>query len=184
MSDINSSMPVKTEADIDERLQSKIVDYTVPTQGMTVDADGDAHVKAKLRDDAGNAFGTAANPIFVSQTDESPGNEIIDRQTTASVVKDASTTHDYTVNALKTLLVQSAIISASGEFKVEVQKETALASGVFNTVYDAFAQAARPFVQIEIHKILKQVAGAKIRIKITNKDNTQDVYSTLQGIEV
>lgn len=44
MSDYNSALPVRTEADADERLQSKIVDYTVPTQGLVVNVDGSVNV--------------------------------------------------------------------------------------------------------------------------------------------
>lgn len=45
MSDYDSSLPVRTEADADERLQSKLVDYTTPTQGATIDAQGNVHVE-------------------------------------------------------------------------------------------------------------------------------------------
>lgn len=45
MADYDSSLPVRTEADADDRLQSKLVDFTTPTQGMTVDAQGNAHVE-------------------------------------------------------------------------------------------------------------------------------------------
>ena len=76
MADIDSSLPVKTESDVDEKLQSKIVDYTTPSQGMEVDSDGDAHVKAKLRDDTGAAFGTEANPVFTSPGDDPCGRSV------------------------------------------------------------------------------------------------------------
>lgn len=54
MSDYPSSLPVRTEADADERLQSKIVDYTSPANGLTVDSDGNAHteVHGNRADDA------------------------------------------------------------------------------------------------------------------------------------
>lgn len=45
MADINSSLPVRSEADADQRLQTKIVDFTTPTQGQTVDAQGNGHVE-------------------------------------------------------------------------------------------------------------------------------------------
>lgn len=73
MSDINSSLPVRTEADADQRLQTKIVDYTTPTQGATVDASGRVYTKvsntvgeevptnANLRDGAGNAITSQVN---------------------------------------------------------------------------------------------------------------------------
>lgn len=43
--DRHSALPVRTQADADERLQSKIIDYTVPGQGMEVDTDKNAHVE-------------------------------------------------------------------------------------------------------------------------------------------
>lgn len=183
MADIDSSMPVKTESDVDEKLQSKIVDYTTPSQGMEVDADGDAHTKAKLRDDSGNPFGTEANPVYTAQA-EDPGAEVEDYQTTATVAKDATANHDYTVTAAKTFKGIQLVVSASGEFKVELQKETAPASGIYDTIYTGFKQAADPSYILPLYKIFKQVATANIRVAITNRDNAQDLYSTLVGIEV
>jgi len=52
MSDYNSSLPVRTQADVDERLQSKIVDFTNPALGMEVDADGNAQAKMHGSDPA------------------------------------------------------------------------------------------------------------------------------------
>ena len=53
MADVDSQLPVRSVQDVDERLQTKIVDATNPgSQQMEVDTDSDAHVKAKLRDDA------------------------------------------------------------------------------------------------------------------------------------
>ena len=46
MSDQPTALPVRSEADgTDERLQSKIVDFTTPAQGMEVDTDNNAHVE-------------------------------------------------------------------------------------------------------------------------------------------
>lgn len=53
MSDQNTSLPVRTEADVDERLQSKIIDYTDPTKGMQVDSDKNAHVEMHGNDPLG-----------------------------------------------------------------------------------------------------------------------------------
>jgi hypothetical protein len=183
MTDIDSSLPIKTEADADERVQSKIVDYTTVSQGMTVDSAGDAHTKAKLRDDAGNAFGTESNPVFTVVA-EDPGTEVEDYQTSAAVAKGSSVNHDYTVTAAKTFKGLTVFVSASGEYKAEVQKETAVASGVYTTKYVTFKQASDPHVQIDLKKVFKQIALAKVRVKITNRDNPQDLYSTLVGIEV
>jgi len=183
MADIDSSMPVKTEVDADERLQSKIVDFTTPSQGMEVDVDGDAHVKAKLRDDNGDPFGTEGNPVYVIGS-EDPGAEVEDYQSSAAIAQDASTDHDYTVTAAKTFKGIGLLVSASGEFKVELKKETGVGAGTYDTLYTAFKQAADPAFYLPLHKVFKQIAGAKVRVTITNRDKAQDLYSTLVGIEI
>jgi len=73
MSDINSSLPIRSEADADQRVQIKIVDYTTPTQGAEVDTSGRVHVmvdniageeiptQANLHDGAGTAITSQVN---------------------------------------------------------------------------------------------------------------------------
>ena len=54
MSDYNSGLPVRTEADgTDERLHVKVVDGATPSRRMTVDADLNAHVESHGNDPAG-----------------------------------------------------------------------------------------------------------------------------------
>lgn len=53
MADYNSSLPVRTQVDPDERLQTKIVDATTPSQQMVVDTDSNAHVEVHGNDPAG-----------------------------------------------------------------------------------------------------------------------------------
>lgn len=136
-----------------------------------------------IRDEDGVPF-SQSNPLPVALS-ESEGDEIEDYQTSASVAKDASTDHDYTVSASKTLIGKGLIASGSGKIKVEVKLETAAASGTFNTKYVGFNSTANPMVQFDFKSIMKQVTGAKVRITMTNLDNQpQDLYSTLQAIEV
>ncbi len=45
MADQKKGLPVRTEQDADERLQSKIVDYTTPSQGLAISASGEASVE-------------------------------------------------------------------------------------------------------------------------------------------
>lgn len=183
MSDAATSMPVKTEVDADERVQVKVVDYLNPSQNMEVDSDRDAHVKAKMRDDNGDPFGTESNPIYIAGA-EDPGDEIEEFEQSVDVAKDATVTHDYTVTAGKTFKGKQIVVSAAGEFRLEVQLETAPAAGTYNTKYVMFAQAAKPYIILPLHKIFKQAAGAIVRLSITNRDKQTDVYSTLVGIEV
>lgn len=53
MSDQNTSLPVRTEGDLQEKIQSKIVDYVDPTLGMEVDSDKNAHVEIHGNDPTG-----------------------------------------------------------------------------------------------------------------------------------
>jgi hypothetical protein len=53
MADYNSSLPVRSEADVDERVQVKIVDTSTPSQQMTVDTDNNAHVEMHGNDPSG-----------------------------------------------------------------------------------------------------------------------------------
>lgn len=255
MADYDSSLPIRSEADIDERVQTKIVDATNPgAQQMEVDTDGNAHTEShgndpagidrvlrtseqghvsingiydgtnntdpsnismiahsrnatpgdtqaterltsiedsggtvraldiSLHDEDGEAY-SPNNPLPVALS-ESEGDEIIDYNTSASVLSDASVNHDYTVTALKTFVGHRLYASASGKMKIEVQLETAPASATYNTVYVGFNSTANPNIDISLDRILKQVAGAIVRIVLTNRDNQpQDLYSTLSGIE-
>ncbi|MEM5807972.1 MAG: hypothetical protein QW818_02465 [Candidatus Aenigmatarchaeota archaeon] len=45
MADYNSSLPVRSQADADERVQVKVVDASTPTQGQSVDSTGHASTK-------------------------------------------------------------------------------------------------------------------------------------------
>jgi len=53
MSDYNSSLPVRTEGDLQEKLQSKIVDFIDPTKGAEVDSDKNLHVELHGNDPYG-----------------------------------------------------------------------------------------------------------------------------------
>jgi hypothetical protein len=135
-----------------------------------------------LHDESGEAY-TSNNPLPVT-FEESENTEIVDYNTTAAVAKDAVVTHDYTTTALMKLIGEEAWVSGSGKLKAEIQIETAAASDTYNTVFTAFNSTANPNIRIPLEKIVTQVAGAKVRIEITNRDNqAQDVYSTLLAIE-
>ena len=158
---------------------------TQSTERVTSIEDSGGTVRAldiSLHDEDGEAYGPT-NPLPVS-FEESEGDELDDFNTSAAVAKDISVNHDYTVTAAKTLLMEEILASGSGKMKVELQLETAAASGVFDTKVVMFNSTAKPNVRIPCSKIRKQVAGAIVRIKITNRDNqAQDLYSNLLGVE-
>lgn len=176
MADIDSGLPVRSYQDVDERLQSKIVDYTVPTQGMEVDSDNDAHVKAKLRDDAGDAFGVEANPVYVTLTDN-PNDEVHDFDVATAIAKNASDTHSY--NNANGAKIRSLHLSASGHAKFEISFGPT-SSEVLKYVY--FNSTANPNIVAEFPDPISLPNTDTMIITKTNLDNqAQDLYSTING---
>ncbi|PCI45868.1 MAG: hypothetical protein COB41_00320 [Proteobacteria bacterium] len=107
----------------------------------------------------------------------SAGTPVCDFNTSASVAKDVSVNHDYTVTALMTLSIEEVLASGSGKIKVQV-----LVDG--NIIFVGFNSTANPNVRVPLESICTAGAGEVVRITITNRDNqAQDVYSTLIGTE-
>ena len=132
---------------------------------------------------SGGAVNSPTNPVFVTSSDV-VGTPITSYQTVASLAKGASTNMDYTVSAAKTFYTNQIWATSSGKIKVQVEYETAAASGIFNTFWVAFNSTAETNILIPVPNSKTQVTGARIRIVITNLDNAaMDVYSTLSGTE-
>jgi hypothetical protein len=135
-----------------------------------------------LHDGEGNVF-DETNPLNVTLV-EGSGDEVCEYNTSATIAKDVTVNHDYTVTALKTLFMDQVWVSGSGKLKVEVQLETGVASGTYDTKLVGFNSTANPNIEIPLGKIPNQIAGAIVRVAVTNRDNqTQDLYSTLTAIE-
>jgi hypothetical protein len=151
---------------------------------LTAIANGSIHaLDVSLHDEDGAVF-SESNPLPVTVVG-SEGAPINDYATSSAVAAGSSVNHDYTVTALKTLKLDQIECSASGKIKVEVKVETAAASGVFNTKWVQFNSTANPNTSLDLRELVSQVAGAKIRVVLTNKDNQpMDVYSTISGHEI
>lgn len=179
---VNNSEP--SSSGVLAHSRSATHDETEQNERVTAkDGDNDKiAMDVAISDSDGNNI-SESNPLFVSFS-ENPGDEVVDYDTASAIAKDATDNHDYTVTAAKTMLLEEFWASASGKMKIEVQLETAAASGVFETRWVGFNSTANPNIRIPSEKIGKQVAGAIIRIIRTNKDNQpQDLYSTIVGIE-
>ena len=132
---------------------------------------------------SGGAANSPTNPVFVTTSDV-VGTPITSYQTVASLAKGASTNMDYTVSAGKTFYTNQIWSTSSGKIKVQVEYETAAASGVFNTFWVGFNSTAETNILMPVPNDKTQVTGARVRIVITNLDNAaMDVYSTLSGTE-
>lgn len=183
MADIDSSLPQRTRNNSD--VVVGISDTITPSQVMTVDADNDAHVKAKLRDDSGSAFGTPANPIIVEQIQGTSGDPVSDFSDSGNLAKDATANHDYTVSVGKTLLLKGVEGSASDRSKWEIQIEDGPAAGTFTTVGVMFNSVATPNADFEFKAPLEVAAGVIVRVIQKSLENPgHSVYSTIMGLEV
>jgi hypothetical protein len=197
MSDFNSSLPIRTQSNGDAAV--KIVDGTVTSQQLGVDSGGrittkisdgtdqlgintDGSININLRDESGTAY-SSTNPLQVVMI-ESEGDEI-NNYSTATVASSATSNHDYTVTALKTLQLTQIEGAASGKMKIEVQVETGVATGSFNTRFVKFNSTANPNMSISLREPIAVAAGVRVRVIRTNLDNqSQDLYTTISGHEV
>lgn len=256
MSNQNTALPVRTEGDLQEKIQSKIVDFTDPTKGAQVDSDKNLHVEihgntpsdtdkpvrlnedgliaingeynvttnsipssvglighlrdaakslvhqlkrisaidssvdsgvtaldVAVRDENGNPF-SASNPLPVTNVD-SEGSEVNDFYNNPTVASGDTVYHQYTVTALKKLKLSQVFGSASGKMKLEVQVETGLATGIYDTKFVGFNSTATPNIEFNIKENIEVAAGVKVRTAVTNRDNQPlDLYSTICGHEI
>ena len=121
---------------------------------------------------------STSNPLPVIVSEDVPGTEIVDYNTSAAVASAASVNHDYTVSGGTTFTGEEIWVSGSGKIKAEVLINGAAA-------FTAFNSTAKPNIRIPLDRMAKAAAGQVIRITITNRDlAAQDVYSTLTGVEV
>jgi len=125
----------------------------------------------------------AAGALRVTVVDPSvSAAEIDDYNTTAAVAVGGTANHDYTVTALKTLIINRIWASASGRIKVTVTIDPA---GTPAVKFVAFNSTANPNIDIPVNGDIEVAAGTVVRITIENCDeDAQDVYSTLLGDEV
>jgi len=122
-----------------------------------------------------------ANPLPVFPTTTSPGDGVVDYDAATAVAKGASSTHTYTVTALKTLSALKIWCSASGKMKVEVKVGP---TGSTVTKFVGFNSTSNPNICIDIKAELEIAAGDLVEVIKTNRDlQAQDLYSTIQGIE-
>lgn len=128
---------------------------------------------------------TSLNPIPVLISDSNPGSPVNNYNTAAAIASGATSDHDYTVTALKTFYLNQIEASGSSKMKIEVEVETAVASGVFNTRFVQFNSTSDTNMSIHLENPIIVAAGVRVRLHRTNKDNqAQDLYSTICGYEL
>lgn len=138
-----------------------------------------------LKDASGAVLGSISNPLVVSSSAAPSGTSVDDYNTGAVVAAAATSVHNYTVTAGKTLSLRQIEASASGKMKIEVAIETGVASGVFNTIAVQFNSTSFSNLSIHFEGPKQVAAGVRVRITRTNLDRaSMDVYSTIMGQEV
>jgi len=137
-----------------------------------------------LHDELGAAY-SEANPMPVTLVGNE-GTEVNAPFTSANVAVDATVDFDYTVTALKTLKLSQVMASGSSAMRVDVSAETAVASGIFTRLFTQFSSPIMKNLVFDLKEIVSQVAGAKIRVSVTNQDEAQpfDVFATISGHEI
>lgn len=153
---------------------------------ITSSAAGSARpLDVALRDSSGNLLGSATNPVSVSFSSAPVGTAVDNYLVSSAIAANATSNHDYTVTSGKTLILKQIEATGSGKAKMEVQIETAAASGVFNTIVVQFNSTANTNMSVHFDDPKQVVSGARVRVIRTNRDNQpQDLYSTIMGQEV
>jgi len=141
--------------------------------------------KVRLNDEDNVPY-SPTNPLPVSISASEGGDEIHDYDDNGStdVLVDNSVNHDYVVTALKELYLEKILFSASGRMRAELQIETAVASGTYDTKAVGFIQAGSQSECIDLKRPIRVAAGVTVRVVKTNMDNDdQCLYSTIIGLE-
>lgn len=163
---------------------SQVTKITDGTDQLEVNADGSVNTVTKITDGTDQLEVNADGSINVVVQDA--GVSATEKQvygtTSAGVPNTPSNVVNYTVTALKTFLIKKVYASASGKCKVELKVGPA-ASEVTQAV--GFNSTSNPAVEFTFPAPIEVVAGDKILVVVTNKDQAnQDLYAYVNGNEL
>jgi len=187
---IESGVPVRTNADgNDEKLHAKIVGHaTNPAVGQVaefqqlIDSAGNAHALSHGRDAGGTThpiLTDASGRVFIVPADEAVGIDVHDPHQAADVVRNATSTHTYTVPALKTLKLKQIIVMASGACHAEI---LAGDDGSEVSYGWLFLRGGGAKEEIVFARTLDLTAAQVVKIVKKNVDQqTQDLHSLVIG---
>jgi len=88
MADYDSSLPIRSEADPDERVQVKNVDFNNPDQGQEIDANGNAAVKTDGVYDGSNNVDPSSTALIAHVASATPGVDTQTQRVTATSGED------------------------------------------------------------------------------------------------
>ena len=174
------------------------------TDDLGINADGSINVDGSVQIDDGTdtlAINTdgSINSIITDGTDtldintdgsinvnvvqSVQGDEVhVYGTTSGGVPGTANTVVDYTVTALKTLLLKGYYAACSGKFKYELQAGTAASE---TTRHTGFGSTSSGDKWIEFPQPIEVAAGDKVLVVVTNNDKANaDVYAAINGFEI
>jgi len=175
---------------LDRKQLFVLVDEGTDANRLTINVNGEAEVNLQahaltntnaLPISKDNNANSETNPIFVKNTDTVvSGSEIHDFDQAVAVAGLGTSNHDYTV-VNTTALINSVIVSASGNAKFEIQTDN---GGGFNTITVGFLTGREGDTKVIPFKPALE-ATTTVRIIRTNRQNqAQDLYSTIIGSDV
>jgi hypothetical protein len=205
MADYDSSLPIRTETNAD--VVASISDSTGANQWI-IDGNGigqvnlndgtnalvigsngeltvvfDPTAKIQIWDGTDDLVINGDGSINVNVVDAVAGAEVhVYGTASASVPGTPSTVVSYTVTAGKTLQLKAFSASFSGKGKAELKAGTPSSE---TTRAVAFCSTASGSVEITFPQPIEVVAGDKVLLILTNKDNANaDVYGFINGNEI
>jgi hypothetical protein len=178
MADFDSSLPIRTENPAD--VAATIVDST-GANNWEVDANGIGQVN--LNDGTNALVINGDGSVNANIVQAVVGDELHIYDTASAIAPNTPTdVIDYTVTALKTLILKQFQAACSGKAKVEVKVGPAASE---LTVYTGFISTASGQVEVKFAQPIEVVAGDKVLVTVTNKDNANtDLYAFINGNEV
>ena len=157
---------------------------TVMTDGTdTIAIDASGNLSTLVSDGTDTLAVNTDGSINVNVVQTTVGTEKhIYGTTSAGVPSTPSSVVNYTVTALKTFILKEFGAACSGKAKIELKAGT---SGSEATLVTAFVSTAQPNYDLILAQPVEVVAGDKILVVVTNRDNANaDLYAFINGNEV
>lgn len=150
------------------------------TQPLPAGSNNIGVVNAHISDATGTAF-SGSNPLPVTISGATTGDEVLDFKQASAVAANATDTHTYTITAGKTLTLQHIQATGSGKIKVEIKLGTIGAEALKVVLFNS---TSNPNVDYVFAAPQQLDDTMDVVVIVHNLDKqSQDVYSTIEGFE-
>jgi hypothetical protein len=138
---------------------------------------------SNLRDNSGNALGVSGNPLVVTSSGSS-GVPINSFESISAITPGSTGYLQYTVGMGETFYLNQVFIASPGRFMFQLQVETGVSTGLYNTYFTGFGTASGSNVNLTLQNALPVTAGIIIQVAFTNNDQINlNAYATVCGYE-